>query len=266
MFRVETIVMPENESEISIRRYRILANLPIQLKWDSFLIVGAEYNNINFNSEIAYPFENEEIENLHVIDLNLGYLFKWNEDWRFVTIAGPRLASNFKSGIQKRDFKLNVAASFWKEKSDVDKPFRIVLGLSYNTSSGLPIPLPVVSYFRRFHPNWSFSIGIPKNSIKYYPAQKHTIEASVFLDGYFANSQNDLLIPGGTPGDAISQRALIAVTGYQYNITKNISFYTMLGHTLFRNGTVRDINKKEVFETNSDGSFYLRGGFKFAIF
>lgn len=258
--------MPRGNNDISIARYRLLANFPIQLKWDRFLILGSEYNYVEFNSTQEFPFDNAHIEKLHIIDLNMGYLFKWNENWRFVTIMGPRLASNFVDGLDKRDLKLNIAATFWKEKSDVEKPFRLVLGLSYNTSSGLPIPLPVVSYFRRFHPDWSFSLGIPKSSLKYYPANKHTVEASLFLDGYFANSQIDLIIPGEAAGDAVSQRALLAVTGYQYNFSKNFSFYTMFGHTLLRRGTIRDRNKREVFETNSDGSFYLRAGFKFAIF
>ena len=266
LFRAEYITMPQGQSEVDIKRYRLLLNIPIQTAFDQYFVLGGEYNYIDFRSDTPFPFDNEEIENLHVIDLNLGYLFKWNENWRFVGIFSPRLASNFVGGLNTRDLKLNVTATFWKEESDVPKPFRIVLGLTYNSASGLPVPLPLISYFRRFHPKWSFAIGIPRSSLKYYPAEKHTIQTALFLDGYFVNSQNDLILSDGGIGDAISQRALVSAIGYQYNFNKNFSFYTIVGHTVFRTGSLRDRSKKEVFVTNSIGSLYIRGGFKFAIF
>lgn len=258
--------MPAGKSAVDMSRYRFLINVPIQTGFDKYFIVGAEYNFIDFQTDAVLPFENEEIENLHVIDLNLGYLFKWNPNWRFVGIFSPRLASNFIGSLQTRDIKLNMTATFWKEKSEVDKPFRLILGLSYNASSGLPIPLPLVSYYKRYHPKWSYAVGIPKSSFKFYPAEGHTIQTALFLDGFFVNSQNDLIIPDGGVGDAISQRALVGIVGYQYNLNKNFSFYTMFGHTIFRRSSIRDMRRNDVLEIDTNGSLYIRGGFKFAIF
>ncbi len=268
LLRLEYTVMPENESGIRTNRYRALLNAPFKLSDKSnYLIIGSEYNRYEFEIIDPLPFPSRSFERLHVIDLNLGYTFKWNEDWRFVGVLTPRIASNLKGGIEKNDVLLNVSAAMIKEKKNIEKPTRLVLGLSFNSSTGLPFPLPLAYFNKKFHPNWSYSIGIPRWDITYHsPNKKHVLNSILFVDGYFVNIQNDIFLSSNQSAATISLSALVVAAGYQYKISKAMSFYGLVGHSLIQRHLLRDGNREAVFDLNNEGNFYLRTGFKIGIF
>ena len=266
LFRVEYLRIPENNTGINTSRYRILLNAPFKINKKDFLIVGGEYNQFDIDFRQEFPFDKNDVERLHVIDLNIGYITKWNDDWRLVGIVTPRIASNLTEGTLTDDFFFNATASFWKENNTAEKPYRIVLGLSFNSTTGLPIPLPLVSYYRRFHPNWSFTLGIPKSNFKYHPSEKHTFQLALSLDGYFINVQDDIQLPDGNVGSKISLSALVANFGYQYNINKNMSVYGLFGYSVFLQSSLRDNSRNDVFLLNNEANLFLRTGFKVSIF
>lgn len=266
ILRAEYTVLPKTTTDIEVARYRFLVNIPFKLKTDKYLVTGAEYNLIDFDSSAALPFDIEELNTLHIIDLNLGYITKWNENWRFVGILSPRIASNLVESISIDDLRLNLTATLWKERKDIEKPFRLILGLTYNSTTGLPVPLPLISYYKRFHPNWSYTLGIPRMNFKYHINNRHTLQTALLLDGYFVNAQNDILLPDDNIGSSISLSALVGAFGYQYNITKSMSFYGFAGFTLSRNGLLRDDKRNNVFILSQEGSLYFKTGFKIAIF
>ena len=266
LFRAEYLRIPENNTGINTSRYKILLNVPFKLDNNNFLVVGGEYNEFDLEFRKDFPFENELVEQLHIIDLNLGYLTKWNENWRFIGIITPRLASNLQGGIESDDFFMNATATLWKENDQAAKPFRIVLGLTFNSTTGLPIPLPLVSYYRRFHPNWSFTLGIPKSNFTYHISSRHRIQMALSLDGYFINVQDDIELPDGETGSRISLSALVANFGYQYNINSNTSFYVLVGRSIIQQGTLRDDNRNDVLLLNNEQNLFIRGGFKISIF
>ena len=266
LFRVEYLRIPENNTGINTSRYRILLNAPFKINKEDFLVVGGEYNKLDIDFTREFPFDKEKIEKLHIIDLNIGYITKWNDNWRVVGIITPRIASNLTEGTLTGDFFFNATASFWKENNTAEKPYRIVLGLSYNSTTGLPIPLPLVSYYRRFHSNWSFTLGVPKSNFKYHPSKNHTFQLVLLLDGYFINAQDDIDLPNGNVGSKISLSVLVASFGYQYNINKNMSVYAMLGRSLILDSTLRDDDRNDVFLLNNEANLFLRTGFKVSIF
>ncbi|MBT8184424.1 MAG: hypothetical protein KJN76_06270, partial [Eudoraea sp.] len=220
IIRAEYTVLPKTDTDIDVARYRFLINVPIKLVNNKYLVTGAEYNLIDFDGSDSFTIDIRELNTLHIIDLNLGYITKWNENWRFVGIFSPRIASNFVKSLSIDDFRLNLTATLWKEKMNIEKPFRLVLGLTYNSTTGLPVPLPLISYYKRFHPNWSYTLGIPRMNFKYHINPRHTLQTALLLDGYFVNSQNDILLPDDNLGSSISLSALVGAFGYQYNITK----------------------------------------------
>ncbi|MBW8243339.1 hypothetical protein K1F50_11050 [Muricauda oceani] len=267
IFRLEYLNIPENESGVKTQRYKALLNIPIKLnEKDEYLAIGGEYNRFDMGYTADLPFDKKEMIRFHIIDFNLGLIKKWNEDWNLVTILTPRIASNLLDGIIMDDFFMNASAAFWKEKPKADKPFRIVLGLTYNSTAGVPVPLPLVHYYRRFHPDWSFVIGVPKSNLKYHLDKKHSFELASFLDGYFMNLQNDIILDNGLVASRISFNALVGSLGYQYNVTDNISFFAIAGTTLYQEGKLRNKEKGEVFLFNKDPNFYIRTGFKIGIF
>ncbi|MDC6367388.1 MULTISPECIES: DUF6268 family outer membrane beta-barrel protein [Flavobacteriaceae] len=267
IFRFEYLNIPENDTGIKTQRYKMLFNLPIKLNAKKdYLITGAEYNRFDIGYSQEFPFDKSELIRFHVADLNLGFITKWNENWNFLAILTPRVASNFVSGTITDDFFLNATATFWKEKPNVEKPFRIVLGLSYNSTTGLPIPLPVISYYRKFHPNWSYTLGIPRSNFKYHMGKKHSLEMALLLDGYFINVQNNIVLPDDQLGSKISLSALVGAVGYQYKISKRMSVFALAGRSFEQEGKLRNDNKEDVFLLNDESNLYIRTGFKIGIF
>lgn len=266
LLRVETTYIPQNDSGVETTRYRFLVNVPIKLSEDDYFVIGTELNRYDYEASIPFPFETSELNRLYILDLNLGYITKWNENWRLIGLVSPRLASNFTNGIEKEDLRLNLTATFLKDVKDIDKPFRLALGLAFNSNAGLPFPLPLVNYYRRFHPKWSYTLGIPRMNFKYHASKKHTLQTALFLDGYFVNIQNDIVLDNGDLGSNISFFGLVGAVGYQFNITKMASFYGILGYTLTQTGVLRDDDRNQVFTLNDNGNMYIRGGFKISIF
>ncbi|MGN7515404.1 MAG: DUF6268 family outer membrane beta-barrel protein [Allomuricauda sp.] len=267
IFRVEYLNIPENDTGIKTQRYKALINLPIKLnEKQDYLITGMEYNRFDMGYSENLPFDKSELIRFHVIDLNLGYLTKWNENWNLVTILTPRMASNFMNGTVTDDFFMNATATFWKERPNADKPYRIVLGLTYNSTTGLPVPLPLVNYYRRFHPNWSFTFGIPKSSLRHYFNKKHSLEMALLLDGYFINLQNDILLDNGQVASKISLTSLLGTLVYQYNISKRMSLFAMVGKTVVQEGILRNDDQGKVYLLNDESNFYIRTGFKIGVF
>ncbi len=266
LFRLEYTVIPENQFGIRTNRYRAAVNVPVKLGEERYLVTGMEYNRYEFEFDVALPFEVQTLERLHIVDLNLGYICKIHPDWRMVTILTPRLASNFERGIDNNDFLINGSLLFWKDMASNEKPERLILGLSFNSATGLPYPLPVINYNKRFHPKWSYTLGIPRMDFKYHLNDTHEFQSVLFLDGYFVNIQNEIALPDDIVGASISLSALVGAVGYQYKFNKMISLYALAGYSVIQEGLIRDGNRDRAFTLNDEGNFYLRTGFKIAIF
>lgn len=267
VLKIEYLNIPKNlESGIVTERLKVGVNIPFKVNNDSYFVVGGEYNQFGISFDKVLPFSTAELSKLYITDLNLGYITKWNDNWRLVTIATPRLASNLTEGTSTEDFFFNATAAFWKENNKADQPTRLVLGLSYNSTTGLPIPLPLVSYYKRYHPNWSYTLGIPKSNFKYHSSKNHVWELALLLDGYFINIQNNIALDDGQVGSKISLSAAIATLGYQYKLNKNMAFYAYVGQSVYQESILRDNSRNDVFLLNSKQNLFLRGGFKIGIF
>ncbi|MGB3608141.1 MAG: DUF6268 family outer membrane beta-barrel protein [Psychroserpens sp.] len=265
--RLEYSFIPKSKSEDQYTRLRALVNYPIELKEDTYFIIGAEYNRIILNLEEDYPFDIKLLKTITVIDLNLGYTFKTSEFWRLGFKFSPRIASTLTERITSDDFFLNGGAFVINDRTDDEtakKPYRLILGLTYNATTGIPFPLPFISYFRRLNENWSFSAGVPKSNLKYFFSEKSILQTFVSLDGYFANVQKPQVI-NGKEVDNVSLSVVVGGLGYEYYFTKHIVGYSYIGYTFRLNNVLRDDNTDEVFRLDDVNSFYLRTGLKFKI-
>lgn len=266
--RVEYSYIPKNNSEDSFDRFRFLLNYPIKMSEDAYLLIGGEYSRITLNLEDSYPFPTSNLRRLHVLDFNLGYTFKMSENWRFGAKITPRLASTLRHKISGDDIFLNGGGVYaindrTKDKT-ANKPYRLVLGLTYNTTTGIPLPLPFVSYFRRVNEKWSYNLGVPKTNVKYYINENNIIQTFVGIDGYFANTQERFSIDG-KDADSVSLSLILAGIGYEYCFTDHLVWYAYTGYTLSMSNRLRDENREDVFKLDNVNTFYLRTGFKFKI-
>ncbi len=265
--RLEYSFIPKSDSEDQYTRIRALVNFPIETAEDCYLIIGAEYNRIILNLEDEYPFDKSLLETISVIDLNLGYTFKTGEKWRLGFKFNPRIASTLTGKLTSDDFFLNGGVFAIKDRTKderIKRPYRLILGLTYNATTGIPIPLPFISYYRRVNENWSFSAGVPKSNLKYFLNERNMIQTFVGFDGYFANLQTPQLINGKQVKN-ISLSVIVAGLGYEHCFTKHLVAYLYSGYTFRLNNVLRDDNRDEVFKLDDVNAFYLRTGLKFKI-
>ena len=265
IFRLEYMLMPKNKADAELSRIKLVANVPLKVKESDNIILGAEYNYLSQEYGDNSSFEMEGIKNLHVVDLNLAYVYKHNEDWRFIGVATPRLSSTLTNNLVQGDVSINVTVGAFKDKQNIDKPMRLVLGIAYNSTVALRIPLPIIYYEKKFHPKWTYVVGVPKTGFKYHLKKNQMIQTELILDGYFVNLQNNIILPNMGFASSISSSAALITIGYQYNITKNMSFYGYAGHTLFQDGVLRDKDRNDIFTLNDQPSVYFRTGFRIGI-
>ncbi len=265
--RIEYSFIPKKKSDDEYTRIRALFNYPIALKDDKYIFVGAEYNNIFLNLNDSYPFDKSILETLTILDINLGYTYKMNEKWRAGFKLTPRLASTLTGKITKDDLFLNGGMFFVKDRTEatnLKRPYRLILGLTYNTTTGIPFPLPFVSYFRQVNESWSFNAGVPKSNIKYSLNKKNALQAFIGIDGYFANLQKSAIL-FDKEVDHISLSVVVAGLGYEYLLSKHLVLYAYYGYTLRMNNVLRDKDRENVFTLDNVNAQYLRTGIKFKI-
>ncbi|WP_221892473.1 DUF6268 family outer membrane beta-barrel protein [Winogradskyella flava] len=265
--RLEYSFIPSTRSEDQYTRLRAILNYPIKIKDKDYLIVGGEYNRIILNLEDDYPFNTNDLQGLHIIDMSLGYTFRCRNDWRLGLKINPRIASTLTSSLTSDDMFLNGGVFAIKDRTDatdIKRPYRLILGLTYNTTAGIPYPLPFVSYYRRVNDKWSFSAGVPKSNLKYFFSETSMLQVFAGLDGYFANIQQPMMVNNELI-NSISLSVAVGGLGYEYCFTKNLVAYSYLGYTFRLNNVLRDDNRNEVFELNDLNAFYLRTGLKFKI-
>ncbi len=265
ILRLEYTSMSSSFANLGFSRVKLLGNLPLKGKSDHFFVVGAEFNSIVYHIQTELPFDDGPIKNLYMVDLNLAYVYKWNNDWRIIGVVTPRVASNFVNGWENDDLNLNMTMGAYKDKQDVDRPYRLVLGLSYNSAAVVRIPLPVVYFEKMFHPNWSYTVGVPKTGLKYITDKKHFVQTEIVFDGHYVNLQNGIVLPNNQVSSVVSSIVILATMGYQYKFTKDISIYGVFGRTLWQNGVLRNDDRSEVFALNKQPSLYFRTGFRIGI-
>jgi hypothetical protein len=244
----------------------LVANIPIPVRdKQDYVVIGSEYNRFNFEVPNGVFPNSSDIKKLHIVDVNFAYVYKLTEEWRLIGVITPRWASNFIAELQQDDFNINYTAGAYRDRKNIEKPYKLVLGVSYNSSSPVQVPLPVVYYEKRFRPQWAYILGVPKSGMKYFTPKGHFFQSELFLDGYYVNIQNDILLSGNNLSTDVSYAALLLTVGYQYKITKDMSVYLIGGHSLFQNGALRDIDRKDIFTLNDEAGLYFRTGFRIGI-
>lgn len=246
---------------------RALLNYPIELKSDSYLIVGAEYNRIPLNLEDNYPSDTSGLNKIHVIDLSIGYTFKVNDTWRFGVKFTPRISSTLTKNLNSDDYSMNGAFFFITDRikdESLKHPYRLILGLTYNATKGIPFPLPFVSYHRQINDIWSFNLGVPQSNLKFAINKTNSIQTFVGLYGYLSHLQEPAMVNGESV-DHISLSVAFGGFGYEYLFSKHLVGYLYTGYTFRLNNVLRNKNRDEIFKLDDVNAFYLRIGLKFKI-
>ncbi len=286
--RIEYLYLPFSKDN-SISRYRALVQAPIPINKEkkNYLVVGFEYRYVDINigeDEDLLAFMGPLISNgviqdnlvtsVQQIDAYVGYTWTSTKDWRFGLKFGPKFQSDFKDGLQTDDILYEGAVYAIKDKKndtlDGNKPYRLVLGLTYSTTPGRKYPLPILNYYKEFHPNWTYTLGVPKTNIRHYLNDNHkdALQAFATLDNIYANIQQNFeptVEPAedGTVAESIQMTTGLLGLGYEHFFTKLLLFYGYAAHSVYNNFRLEDGDGNTTYKINTENSPYFRAGLKF---
>ncbi len=269
LFRTEYTYFPQRNSDNSFRRFRTFVNVPLKVGEGAYIVPFLEYRNVHLVIRDDDRFQEFNTDRYESFQLAVGYTFKMKRNWRFGSRLGVLAASNFDEGKAQSDDFFAVASVYFikneKDRTDGGKPWQLVAGVQYNTTAGRPFPLPYLLYYREISEKLSYTVGAPKMNLRYRFDDKHSIQAYVRLDGFFANIQNDVVVEGNIIGENVSMTTAMGGPGYQYNFTKHLSAYAYIGYTFVNEIRVRDNEFNDAKIVNTDNTFYSRAGIKFKI-
>ncbi|MAP79669.1 MAG: hypothetical protein CL526_01145 [Aequorivita sp.] len=277
--RVEYLNLQFADSDNSINRYRALVQAPIPLDSDNkrIFVVGLEYRYVDINikdTQDVFAFNDHLISSTQRMDAYLGYVWKHNDYWRFGFKGGVKLQSDFEGSPISDDLIYEVGAYAVNDRTDDPvegkKPYRFIAGLTYSTTPGRWYPLPILNYYKEFHPNWTYTLGVPKTNVRHYLNNNHkdALQAFVTIDNVFANIQNNF-IPAvdqgedGTVAESIQLTIGLAGLGYEHFFTENLLFYGYAAHSIYNSFRLEDGDGKKVYKINTKNSPYFRAGIKF---
>lgn len=269
---IEYTGLPESsDGGASFSRYKALLNFPVKLKKEgSFLILGADYRYISFDvDEELVNFDPEELSEFNQLSFTFGYTYKINDSWRF----GAQLQPGFSTNLNVSDITFEEAIISGdivlikdnKDSSKAKKPNRLIFGLRVSGSGGFPI-LPFISYYRKFHPKWSYNIGVPKTQLQYHITDHHRLKLVARIDGFRSSLQNSVEAePGGERAELIRQQLILGGLRYEYKFTEHLEFFINGSYIIDNSLELRDRSANTLFDFQEKNSFYLKTGVRFKI-
>ncbi|MCL5246214.1 DUF6268 family outer membrane beta-barrel protein [Cellulophaga sp. 20_2_10] len=265
--RVEYKLLPRGSSNFGYSRIRVAANYPIELKNSNYLLVGLDYSNIemSFDSDIV-KFDTNIIQDFQMLEFNLAYIKKLKNDWRLGVRFTPGFSSNLGSKITFEDAVFAGDVVFINDKRDdttIDKPYRLIVGVSYSQNRGISFPLPFISYYRKFHPKWSYNLGVPKSNLQYHISPKSRLKLVTELDGFTANIQEGL--PVNNEEDLAKKINVSLILGglrYEYKIKKHLEFFCNFSGVLMESAELRNKSNDKVSTVDKKNTIYFGTGIR----
>ncbi|RKN76962.1 DUF6268 family outer membrane beta-barrel protein [Ulvibacterium marinum] len=267
--RIEYTLLPKGTTNVDYSRIRALFSYPIKIKEGNYLLFGLDYSNIDLSFDPSIDaFDTEVIQNFQLLDINLGYTFKLNQDWRVGARFTPGFSSNLVKNISLEDVVYSADLVFIKDRTKntgTKKPSRLILGISYSENRGFPYPIPFVSYYRKFHPKWSYNLGIPRTNLQFHISRKSRLKLTAELDGFTANIQEALLVNGTESAEKVNLSLVVAGMRYEFKFGRNLELFCTLANVFFSNAELLDAKNRRVIGIDKNSTAYLRTGLRFKI-
>jgi len=270
--RIEYVGLPERAEKTgtSFNRFRGSANYPIKLREDTYFVVGADFSYIDFNiDQDLVGFDANRLDRFQLLDINLGYTTKINKDWRIAVQIQPGFSTN--GTVKELSIRDNGLISgglfFLNDKKKEEIPRQLILGISVSANGGFPI-LPFISYYRKFHSNWSYKLGVPKMNIQYHISEKNRLKFIVRLDGFRTNLQRDVFVEGEDGPQKVNflrQRLVLGGLRYEYKFTKNLEYYINGSYVIDNSIEFRGDSQNTILELPEENNFYLKTGIRFKL-
>ncbi|WP_419211467.1 DUF6268 family outer membrane beta-barrel protein [Maribacter sp. X9] len=269
MARIDFTYIPNKNSNVEYSRFRGLINYPIRLKGEgTYLFVGFDYSNIHlrFRNE-NLPFDRDKLNDFQLLDLSFGYTKPLKNGWRLGVRFQPGISTNHTAKYLKADdIVFSGDLVFIKEyKSEVGHTARLILGLTYSQNRGYVFPLPFISYYKKFRPDWSYNLGIPKSNLQYFITDKQRLKLFAQLDGFTSNIQNGVLVNGSDRAEIINMSLIDGGLQYEYHFTEHLQLDLRAAYNFVISNKLKDGNHNKIFTIDNDSRSYARAILKFKI-
>ncbi|MEM1337745.1 MAG: hypothetical protein AAF634_05215 [Bacteroidota bacterium] len=165
------------------------------------LAFGLEYQTnafVYFNVPGINPLDS--FEQFYVFSPTVGIAKELGKGWYFHGHARPVLSSNFSSGLSKEDFIPGYQFGLQKRWQG-DGTFSVLdIGLEYGTMvSGKPGVFPILKYHKKIGEHFSVVLGYPSSRVTYIPSNRHTLDFSASLQGFYYNNSDVVVFNTGNP-------------------------------------------------------------------
>jgi len=266
--RIDYTSLPMSDAT-EMQRFKATLNAPIPMKKEGrYFFIGSDYSNLNLQLRQRTDLDLEKVRELHKLNINLGYTEKWKNDWRFGLSVSPEFSTNESLKQLSTSFMAVTAQLLFvkdnTENNAVEKPYKLLVGLTYSSNSTLPFPLPLVSYYRKFSSNWSYSLGAPKSNLQYFFSQADRLKLFTQLDGFNSMLTNAADAQGDHEVDRLNVTLILSGLQYEHYFTKHLQAYARAGYIWSERIKFRD-GKNDVLQLTGPNRLYLRTGIRFKI-
>lgn len=267
--RIDFTFIPNKQSDVEYTRLRGLINYPIKLKAEgTYLLVGLDYSNIHlrFKGE-NLPFDRNMLNDFQILNLSIGFTKPLKNRWRLGARFQPGISTNLTAKYLKAsDIVFSGDLVFIKEYEKENKPnSRLILGLTYSQNRGYVFPLPFVSYYNKFSPNWSYNLGVPKTNLQYFFSEKQRLKLFAQLDGFTSNIQNGTLVNGTDVAEIINMSLIDGGLQYEYHFTEHLVLDLRAAYNFSINNQLRDTNNNTILTIDNNSRAYARAVLRFKI-
>jgi len=263
--RIEVIHIPQGDKQdIEYNRVRGLFNIPIKIKENTHLILGADYSVIDITHLEGLEIDTDNLQDFQSFELNFGFTKKLKKNWRIAVTAKPGVTTNsVKNSAFFKEAKLSGGVLFYKDEKELKK-YDLLLGVYYNAFNGFSFPLPLIKYHKIISEHWSYDLGFPKMNLEYTFNEKHALKTYATIDGFNSNLIETVTITDGVI-QKFNARVLVAGFKYDYTIREHLEFYFASGYIFDSTINFRDRNTDNLLEIDGNNSIYFRTGIKLKI-
>ncbi|WP_405413885.1 DUF6268 family outer membrane beta-barrel protein [Maribacter sp. Asnod1-A12] len=267
--RLDFTFIPNKGSDVEYTRSRFLVNFPVKLKKEGeYLLLGIDYSNVHLRfKDDELPFDRELLNDFKILDFTIGYTKPLKNGWRLGLRFQPGISTNLTAkNLNTNDLVFSGDVVFIKKfENNIDRPSRLIVGLSYSQNRGYVFPLPFISYYKKFRPDWSFNIGIPRTNLQYHLTDKHRFKLFGQLDGFTSNIQNGALVNGTDTAEIINMSLINGGLQYEYHFTNHLQLDLRAAYNFSINNKLKDGSNNTLLTIDNDSRSYLRAVLRFKI-
>lgn len=267
--RLDFTFIPNKGSDVEYTRSRFLINYPVKLKKEGeYLLLGIDYSNIHLRfKRVELPFDRNLLNDFKLLDFTIGYTKPLKNGWRLGVRFQPGISTNLTAkSLNANDLVFSGDIVFIKNfETDIDKPSRLIVGLSYSQNRGYVFPLPFISYYKKFSPDWSYNIGIPRTNLQYHLSENHRFKLFGQLDGFTSNIQNGALVNGTDTAEIINMSLINGGLQYEYHFTDHLQLDVRAAYNFSLNNKLKDGSNNTLFTIDNDSRSYFRAVLRFKI-